>query len=305
MQRLNSQGHQPSVPSLRARLEHGPIARFAGCYDAITCLLAEGAGFDAIWASGLCVASALGLPDTDVVSHDVYVNSVRSMCASTSLPVLADCNTGFGDIESIPYIARSLARAGVSGMCIEDKRSPRVNSLSCSNGQALESPTVFAEKLRAATLGRQNGDMAVIARLESLVAGESLELTIERAHCYAKAGADALIIHSTSTDCDEVFDFVGRLSLALPVIVIPTTYPQLSIREASKRGIAGVIFANQVLRAGVVAMRSFLGELRDADRLADCRTTLCSVDEIFALQPTDSFSSRRVPNGCANEQSRT
>lgn len=291
------------MPSLRARLEHGPIARFAGCYDAISSLLAEGAGFDAIWASGLCIATALGLPDTDVVSHDAYVNSVRSICASTSLPVLADCNTGFGDIDSIPYVARSLARAGVAGMCIEDKKSPRVNSLACPNGHALESPTVFAEKLYAAKLGRQNSDMAIVARLESLVAGKSLQSAIERARCYAEAGADALIIHSASNDCDEVFDFVGSLSLALPVIVIPTTYPQLSIREASQRGIAGVIYANQVLRAGVAAMRSFLGELQHADRLADCRTTLCSVDELFALQPTDPFSSRQLPKGGESEQS--
>ncbi|WP_197503109.1 isocitrate lyase/phosphoenolpyruvate mutase family protein [Mycobacterium sp. 1245111.1] len=284
------------MPNLRARLEHGPIARFAGAYDAISTLLAEDAGFDAIWASGLCIATALGLPDTDVVSHDAYANSVRSICASTSLPVLADCNTGFGGIDSIPYVARSLARTGVAGMCIEDKKSPRVNSLVCTTGHALESPTVFAEKLRAATLGRQNSDMAIVARLESLVAGESLQSALERARCYAEAGADALIIHSASDDCGEVFDFVDELSLALPVIVIPTTYPQLSIREASQRGIAGVIYANQILRAAVLAMRSFLRESRDADRLADCRTALCSIDEILALQPTDPFTSTQLPD---------
>ncbi|OBK37152.1 hypothetical protein A5658_04550 [Mycobacterium sp. 1245111.1] len=181
-------------------------------------------------------------------------------------------------------------------MCIEDKKSPRVNSLVCTTGHALESPTVFAEKLRAATLGRQNSDMAIVARLESLVAGESLQSALERARCYAEAGADALIIHSASDDCGEVFDFVDELSLALPVIVIPTTYPQLSIREASQRGIAGVIYANQILRAAVLAMRSFLRESRDADRLADCRTALCSIDEILALQPTDPFTSTQLPD---------
>ena len=124
----------------------------------------------------------------------------------------------------------------------------------------------------------------IIARTEALIAGQGIKEALNRAYAYEKAGADSILIHSKSKSPEEIFEFSKQWEGTVPLTVVPTSYPDVSIKELEKNNIKMVIYANQSLRASYFAINKLLEEIIDSDKISDVNQEMVSMEDIFQLQ---------------------
>lgn len=256
----------------------GNVVRVGGVHDGLSALIAEDSGFDALWASGLGIAAAHGVPDANILTMTEVCAATEVIARASRLPVISDCDTGFGAVRVLRRMVADFEAAGAAAVCIEDKLYPKRNSF--LGGQELIDAAEFAMKVRVAKESQSDPDFIVIARLESLIAGLGLEDALHRAHLYADAGADAIVVHSKARTPDEVVEFSGRWrdeGQTVPLVAIPTTYCGATVDELAEAGIAMVIYANQALRASIRAMQ-------DMRRILEQGTSAPLEDEIAPLK---------------------
>jgi phosphoenolpyruvate phosphomutase len=271
-----------SATRLRAMLASGHIIRVVGAHNSLGARLAERAGFDAVWASSLEACASRGLPDTAIVTLRQCLESAAALAKAAAIPVIADCDTGFGGAAAAAEMARRFEAAGVAAVCIEDQRA-KINSLA-AGPHSLVPVEVFAAKLRAAKAAQRTSDFMVIARTEALIAGLGVQEALHRAHAYADAGADAVLVHSKAQTVELVAEFLSAWTRRVPVVVVPTTYPDCTAAEFERMGVRIVIYANHGMRAAIRAMeQTFAAILRDGctRRL---ESHIASVQEVFDLQ---------------------
>jgi phosphoenolpyruvate phosphomutase len=266
---------------LRTALTAPPLTRAMGSHSPLSARLAEEAGFDVIWSSGLEISATAGVPDANILAMGECLDSAAGLASAVDIPVLADCDSGFGNVNNVIHMVRSYEARGVAGVCIEDKQFPKLNSFIEGN-QDLAPLDDFAGKIRAATETRT--DMVVVARLEALISGQGMAEALRRADVYERAGADALLIHSKRKDPEEVFAFREAYRGDLPVIVVPTTYNQVTVEELEQRGFAMAIYANQALRSSIRAMRETLTKIMRDGTTLNVEPELAPLKEIFDLQ---------------------
>ena len=259
----------------------------------MSALLAHEAGFDAVWASGLGISAVRGVPDCSVLTMTEFLSAGSVINQATTLPVIADCDTGFGDVNCLTRAVQCYEQAGIAAICLEDKCQPKRNSF--RDGHRLADPEEFATKLAAAKAAQHGRDLVVVARLESFIAGAGLEDALERGQLYAEAGADALLVHSKARTPHQVFDFAARWRERggeLPLIAVPTTYPEVTLKELEEAGIAVVIYANQSLRAAIKAMQTALSEIATAGSTSETEPSIVSINEVLALVGTAEAEER-------------
>lgn len=266
-----------------------------GARDALEARLIEQAGFDFVWSSSLAISASYAVPDASLVSMSQFLAAARAMREQVGIPVLADCDTGYGNERNVAYAVKLFEEAGIAGACFEDKRFPKENSLLPDGRQDLEPPEEFARKIRTAVETRRSGDFAVVARVEALVAGWGMEEALQRSRIYEKAGADLILIHSRSSSPDEIVEFAARWDGAVPLVLVPTLYPTLTERKIRALGkVRLVIYANQVLRAGVRAQEELLAEVRRAGGIHTVESYMVPLHRIFELQGARSGAPRRA-----------
>jgi phosphoenolpyruvate phosphomutase len=139
----------------------------------------------------------------------------------------------------------------------------------------------FAGKIRAAIKARRDPDFVVIARVEALIAGWGMKEALRRAHAYAEAGADMILMHSKSRTAAEVIEFMRQWERPTPVVVVPTLYPSVTFEELEGAGIKLVIWANQVLRGAVRGMQTTLATLARERRLDALDPHIVPLEEIY------------------------
>jgi phosphoenolpyruvate phosphomutase len=255
-----------------------------GAHDGLTAALAERAGFDAIWAGGLGISSSFRVADAGLLTMTELLNAAVQIRAGCELPVIADVDAGFGDVNVVRRMVQLYEAAGIDAICIEDKQFPKRNSF--RNGHRLEDPVAFARKIAVAKAAQRGAGFVVIARLESLIAGAGMDDAMSRAERYAEAGADAVLIHSRASDAAEIREFCARWQQTgrnLPVLCVPTTYAGVTARELGELGISGVIYANQAIRASTKAVIEVLAAIAKHDSSAPVESSLTSLSELFEL----------------------
>jgi phosphoenolpyruvate phosphomutase len=261
----------------------------AGAHDALSAKLIEEAGFDAVWASSFGIsASSKCLPDANVLTMTEALEAVKGMNEAISIPLIADCDNGYGNAINVIRMTREYERAGVAGISIEDNPFPKKCSLYPGERQELVDIDEMAGRIHAAKSTQRTKDFFVIARTEALIAGLGLDEAFARARAYEEAGADAILIHSRQPVPDEIRAFAARWKArrdgrAVPLVAVPTKYPGISSKELAKIGIPIVIFANQALRASVVAMKETLSEMKRLDRIGPVDKKVAPLSEIFRL----------------------
>src|SRR5207249_3619744 len=238
------------------------IVLAGGAHDALSARLVEEAGFGAIWASGFGISAVQAVPDANILTLTETLEAVRRIVDAVAIPVIADCDNGYGNAINVIRTVGEFERAGAAGLCIEDNEFPKRCSFYGSVRRELVPVEEHAGKIEAATSARRNADFAVIARTEALIAGLGLEEALCRARAYAEAGADAVLVHSKSRDFAELAAFAAAWDRAVPLVAVPTTYPTVSTDELAAAGFRMAIFANHALRAAIVAMRDALRSLR-------------------------------------------
>ncbi len=219
------------MPAARAakRLQLTPqrLLRVAGAHDALSACLVERAGFPAVWLSGFGVSAAqFAFPDANLVTLSESVEAARRVTSCVNIPVIVDADNGFGDALNAARALREYGRAGVAGACLEDNAFPKRCSLYAGAPRQLLPVGDMCEKLAAARRAADRFDLLLIARVESLIAGLDSQDAITRAHAYAEAGADALLIHARSFAPLRQIAASGRIKK--PLVIVPTLFPEVS-----------------------------------------------------------------------------
>ncbi|ENH95632.1 phosphoenolpyruvate mutase [Gracilibacillus halophilus YIM-C55.5] len=268
---------------LRELLKSEEVIRVIGAHNGLSAKLAEQAGFDAVWASGLEISATHAVPDANILTMTENLQTAIVMNQSTSIPIICDCDSGYGSVNNVIRMVKEYERNGIAGICIEDKQFPKINSF-VNSTQKLSPIDEFASKIRAAKDTQQDPDFVLIARVEALIAGQSMEEAIKRASAYKDAGADAILIHSKMNEIDEIREFVELYKGSIPIVVVPTTYPNIGVNDLKNIGISMVIYANHGLRSSISAMEKTFSRIIKDGTTAGIESNISSMHKVFELQ---------------------
>ena len=291
---------------LRRLLNAKPIVRVMEAHSGLSGLIVENAfamvpkdqkdpngakvrhEFDAMWLSSLTDSTLKGKPDNESVDVSSRLRTVNDILEVTTKPIIYDGDSG-GLPEHFTFLVRSLERLGVSAVIIEDKVGLKQNSLlEQGNVQRQASIEDQCHKIKMGKQAQITDEFMIIARCESLIAGAGEDDAIARCKAYCEAGADGIMIHSKAKTPDEIISFVKRFRVEVsadnPIVVVPSTYAQVTEDELAKIGVNIVIYANQLLRAAYPAMKSCAERILSCQRAQEASQELCMpIKEIVGL----------------------
>lgn len=244
--------------------------------------------FDGMWSSSLTDSTVKGMPDIEAVDITSRLNSVNQIFEVTTKPMIFDGDTG-GKTEIFKFTVRSLERMGVSAVVIEDKIGLKKNSL-LGNDVPQYQDTIenFQEKIITGKKAQVTEDFMIIARIESLILEAGMEDALKRASSYIEAGADAIMIHSRQKSPAEIFEFCERyqsLEYKVPLMVVPSSFNDVTEDEWEKRGVSIVCYANHMLRSAYPAMLSVAESILSNGRSKDCDAQCMPIKDILNLIP--------------------
>ena len=271
---------------LRNELESNPILKVGGAFDAMSAKLVENSGFDAIWAGSFGISATHALPDASILTMTEFLNVASNMEDACDIPIIADCDTGFGGPSNVSHMVKKYEKIGVAAVCIEDKTFPKQNSFLENSKQELLPEKESVAKIIAAKEAKENSNFMIIGRTEALISGLGMKEAVKRANAYEKAGADAILIHSKQDSPEEIFEFSESWGGTLPLVVVPTSFPTVKLDELISHKIKMVIYANQTLRATHAIISKVLEQLKNSASINDLTVDMTSMQEIFQLQET-------------------
>lgn len=289
--RVHCRDLQTSTASELHHLLHSPDLTFLmEAHDALSAVIAEESGFPGLWASGLSIASSLGYRDANEASWTQVVEVVERMADVTRIPILVDGDSGFGNFNNARLAALKLYQRGASGICLEDKGFPKLNSF-VGDRHPLADVEEFSGRLRAVKDTVPEPHFCVIARTEALIAGYDEQEALSRAHAYAEAGADAILIHSRKGTADEVLSFARAWKNRLPLIIVPTKYYRTPVGAYRQASISTVIWANHAMRASVRAVGQVCRRILSEESVAGVEPDVATLEEVFKLMRYDELAS--------------
>ena len=259
-------------------------------HNGLSAKIVEEAGFKGIWGSGLAISAALGVRDNNEASWTQICEVCEFMSNATSIPILLDGDTGFGNFNNFRQLVRKLEQIEVAGVCIEDKLFPKTNSFIAGEMQPLADIEEFCGKIRAGKDFQKDKDFIIAARVEAFIAGWGLEEALKRATAYADAGADAILMHSKISSADEISSFMKHWDNRKPIIIVPTKYHDTPTSEFEKLGVSLVIWANHLMRASITAMQNTAMEIQERVSIADVEKKIVPVKEVFRIQNATEYS---------------
>jgi len=246
--------------------------------------------FDAMWISSLCDSTAKGKPDIELVDMTSRFRTIDDICEVTTKPIIFDGDTG-GLTEHFVYTVRTLERMGVSMVIIEDKTGLKKNSLFGTEvSQTQDSIENFCNKIKAGKKAQKTSDFMICARIESLILEKGMDDALERAFAFSKAGADAIMIHSRKKDPSEIFEFIEKFrqeDKITPIVLVPTSFNEVTEEEFKKRGANIIIYANQFTRTAFPAMRDAAETILKNHRAKECDDKCMPFKEIITLIPDE------------------
>jgi phosphoenolpyruvate phosphomutase len=246
--------------------------------------------FDAMWVSSLCDSTAKGKPDIELVDTTSRFRTIDDLTEVTTKPIIFDGDTG-GLTEHFVYTVKSLEKMGVSAVIIEDKVGLKKNSLFGTEVQQTQDTIEnFSAKIAAGKNAQKSTDFMIIARVESLILEQGMEDALKRAFAYVKAGADGIMIHSRRKEPDEIFQFVEQFrkeDAFTPIVVVPTSFHSVTEEEFKRRGVNIVIYANQLMRSEVPAMRQTAESILKHHRALEADGQLMPFSDIIRLIPEE------------------
>lgn len=241
--------------------------------------------FDAVWMSSLVDSTLRAKLDNESVDLTSRLALLDDIQNASSLPIIFDGDTG-GKTEHFISNFKTLGRRGIDAVIIEDKVGLKQNSLyGLERPQMLDDPRAFAEKIRAGKdiQIRDEGPL-IIARIESLIAGENLSDALSRAEIYLEAGADGIMIHSRERSPAEVFSFAEeyvKWRTMKPLVAVPSSYSHVTADELASKGFNIIIYANHLIRASIPAMENAAKRILMDGRSSDLEGDLMTIKEIL------------------------
>ena len=299
-ERLKEIGTTPEIRQKRLRrlINAKKIVRILESHNGLTGLIAENVSvivngvkheFDGIWSSSLTDSTSKGKPDIEAVDLTTRLHDLNDTLECTTKPVIFDGDTG-GKIEHFVFTVRTLERLGISAVIIEDKVGLKQNSLFGTDAvQIQDTIEGFCNKIRTGKNAQVSDDFMIIARIESLIAGKSIDDALARAAAYVEAGADGIMIHSKNKSGDDIKEFCQRFRVAnvsTPIVVVPTTYSHITETELASWGVNVVIYANHMLRSAYPSMVNCAKSILMHERSQEAVNDYCMpIKEILELIP--------------------
>ena len=290
---------QNRVSILKRLIYSKNIVRILESHNSLTGLIIENLNiiknkrmleFDGMWSSSLTDSATKGKPDNSSVDFSSRISSLNEMMDVTTKPLVFDADNG-GQLEHLSFLVRSLERAGVSAIIMEDKIGLKKNSLfKNQTGAKQDKPNIFAKKIKKVCNSRQSNDFMTIARIESFILGKGLKDALQRAEIYSKAGADAILIHSKKKTPKEIFSFAREFRKSknfVPLVSVPSTYSKVYEKDLIQNGFKLVIYANQLLRAAYPAMQNAAKKILEKSRAFEIDKKIIPINEIINLIKND------------------
>ncbi|EGC77160.1 phosphoenolpyruvate mutase [Treponema denticola] len=296
---MHSIGTTPEIrmKTLRRLIEAKPIVRIMEAHSGLSGLIIENLEvqkddgvhrYDGMWSSSLTDSTSKGKPDIEAVDLTTRLQGLTDILECTTKPIIFDGDTG-GKTEHFVFTVRTLERNGVSAIIIEDKVGLKKNSLFGTEAkQELADVENFCHKISEGKKAQVTKDFMIIARLESLIAGHSVDEALERAFAYVKAGADGVMIHSKEKHGNDIKEFCERFRKEyekVPIVLVPTTYNQFTEKELASWGANIIIYANHMLRASYPAMLKAAQTILEAERSLEVNDMCLSIKQILELIP--------------------
>lgn len=275
---------------LRQLLSSPDLEFIMEAHNGISARIVEETGFRGIWASGLAISAQFGVRDSNEASWTQVVDMLEFMSDVTTIPILLDGDTGYGNFNNMRRLVKKLEQRKIAGVCIEDKQFPKINSFINGERQPLANIGEFCGKIKAGKDSQQDPDFCIIARIEALIAGWGLSEALRRAEAYHESGADGILIHSKLSRANEIIEFAREWAGRAPIIIVPTTYYSTPTEVFRKAGISMVIWANHMLRAAVAAMEKTGKEILESGSVSNIEDNIATVKHIFALQGADELT---------------
>ena len=252
-------------------------------HNGLSAKIVEQAGFNGIWASGLALSASMGIRDNNEASWTQILEIVEFMSDATSIPILLDGDTGYGNFNNLRRLVKKLEQRDIAGVCIEDKLFPKTNSF-LNERQKLADIDEFCGKIKAGKDTQSDDDFVIIARVEAFIAGWGLDEVLKRAIAYHEAGADAVLIHSKKSSVDEIASFMKEWGNRSPVVIVPTKYYTTPTQTFRRMDISLVIWANHLVRSAVTAMQQTAAQIYKSQSLMDVEDNIASLSKVFELQ---------------------
>jgi phosphoenolpyruvate phosphomutase len=274
---------------LKALLQSDRTEFILEAHNGLAAKIVEEAGFKGIWGSGLALSAQHAVRDNNELSWTQVVEILEFMSDATTIPILLDGDTGYGDFNNMRRLVRKLEQRAIGGVCIEDKLFPKTNSFIQGERQELEDVETFCGKIQAGKDAQRDDDFCIVARVEALIAGWGPEEALRRGEAYRKAGADAILIHSKQSRPDEILAFAREWAGRCPLVIVPTKYYSTPTEVFREHGIDLVVWANHMIRANISAMQATARTIFETESLVEVEGRVATVAEIFRLQGADEL----------------
>ena len=247
-----------------------------GATDALGARLIEDLGFDAVYVTGAGLTnSQLGMPDIGLLTLGELAEATTRIADVSSLPLLVDIDTGFGNSVNVYRTVRMLERAGASALQIEDQVFPK----KCGHfsGKGVVPLDEMLGKLKAALDSRNDPDLQIIARTDARSV-EGFDAALDRANAFIDEGADVIFVEAP-LDLEEIRRIAELPAPQIMNIVIGGKTPMLSLEELKGLGFSIVLYANAVLQVTISAVQAMLDQLRRQGSLDGYESRLASFEE--------------------------
>jgi 2-methylisocitrate lyase-like PEP mutase family enzyme len=269
--------------TLKQRLQAGEALLAPGIYDAFSALIAEQAGFEALYLSGASIAyTRLGRSDIGLTTASEVAQTLALITDRVRLPVIVDADTGFGNALNTQRTVREFERAGAAMIQIEDQTFPK----RCGHldGKGVVPVAEMQGKLKAALDARRSGETLILARTDAL-AVEGLDAALERAERYLECGVDALFIEALRSPehMDAACARFARRAPLLANMVEGGKTPVQSAAELGQRGFRIVIFPGGTARAVAQTLQGYYGSLKQHGTTAPWRDRMFDFDQLNQL----------------------
>lgn len=273
---------------LRERLNAGPILCAPGAYDALTARLLERAGFEALYRGGYAAsASAFGLPDLGLTTQTEMVDHAQRLVGATSLPIIADADTGYGEMPQVIRTVQELERVGVAAVQFEDQLFPK----RCGHmeGKKVIDADEFALRLRAALDARRRPETVIIARTDA-AAVLGMDEAIRRARLYAEVGADCVFIDAPRDE--EELRRIGAAGIGAPLMANVSEHgrtPDLGVKGFEALGFQLVIYPTSTLFAAAGSTKDLAQRLLDEGSTRSVVPRMMPFDELNEVLGKDAW----------------
>jgi 2-methylisocitrate lyase-like PEP mutase family enzyme len=257
-----------------------------GAFDGLSARLVEAAGFDAVYASGGAIARGTGYPDIGLLSLTEVVERIGVMVDVTSIPVIADADTGFGGSPNVQRATRLFERAGVAGFHIEDQQFPK----RCGHldDKTLITTAEMRHKIRLVRDSLDDPDFVVIARTDA-IAVEGFDAAIERAQAYAEAGADVIFV-----EAPETVEQIERIAAEISAPKLINMFhggkiPLVPVDRLKALDYRIIIIPSDLQRAAIRAMQETLRAIRRNGDSAQVSDQLATFKERELIIGTEQY----------------